>query len=62
MKKYNKVEKAYMKKQFWHHATDCKSGGNWEFKYKKVDRVNVGGEIGYIEEKQLADLIQLFYK
>lgn len=62
MKKYNNMEKAYMKKQFWHHATDCQMRGNCEFKYKKVDRVNVGSKIGYIEVGQLVELIQSFYK
>lgn len=62
MKKYNNMEKAYMKKQFWHHVTDCKTGYNCEFRYKKVDRVNVGSEVGYIEVGQLIGLIQLFYK
>lgn len=36
-------------KKFWHHATDCKTVGSCEFKYKEVVRVNVGSEAGYIE-------------
>lgn len=39
----------------------CYQLQNW-LKYKLVDRVNVGKDIGYIEIGQLVEIIQLFYK